>query len=501
LTHFARLARLLSAGVILACFVAPVAAQEPKPLVWGADKEGGWPYVAIGADGNLSGFEVDLKDALARELKRPVEFKQYDFKNLVNGLLKGDFDFAMNGLEITAERKQKVRFTRAYYAYRQQLVVRRDEERIHSFDDCKRLSGIIVGTLEGSAAERLLEKAGIEKRATEGQREAYEDLGTARRTDAVLMDLPIAKYYATDPGLRFAGEPFAKGYYAIAVRPTDPALAVELDAALDRLRQDGTLRKIYKKWGLWDDEQEKLEKELEAGTWTDGLADEASVHFPPSFYLPLLGQYALITVGLTAASFALAMLLGMPIALARLYGPWWLRGLATGYVEFFRGVPVMLLLFFLYFGLPAVAQHYGWTVSYFSLAPFAAATLGLGLNYAAYEAEIYRAGVQAIPAGQWEAAASLGMPAPLTFRRIILPQALRSILPPSTGDLVALFKDTSIASAIGLVELNKEYLILSKSSLQYVEIGLATAAIYLLMSVPLGYLSRRLEQRWGAHAA
>jgi len=109
--------------------------------------------------------------------------------------------------------------------------------------------------------------------------------------------------------------------------------------------------------------------------------------------------------------------------------------------------------------------------------------------------------VQAIPAGQWEAAASLGMSAPLTFRRIILPQTLRSILPPTTGDLVALFKDTSVASTIGLVELNKEFLILSKSSLQYVEIGLATAAIYLLMSVPLGYLSRRLEQRWGAHAA
>src|SRR5262249_24767913 len=220
-----------------------------------------------------------------------------------------------------------------------------------------------------------------------------------------------------------------------------------------------------------------------------------------SFYLPLLAHYALITVSLTGVSFALAMLLGMPIALARLYGPWWLRGLAVGYVEFFRGVPVMFLLFFLYFGVPAIAQQYGWDASYFSLTPFVAATVGLGLNYAAYEAEIYRAGLHAIPVRQWEAAASLGMPAPLTFRRIILPQALRSILPPTTGDLVALFKDTSIASAIGLVELNKEYLILSKSSLQYVEIGLATAALYLLMSVPLGYLSRRLEQRWGAHAA
>ena len=313
------------------------------------------------------------------------------------------------------------------------------------------------------------------------------------------MDLPIALYCGRDEKLRFAGEPFAKGYYAIAVRPNDPALAVEFDAALDRLWQDGTIKKIYSKWGLWDEAQEKLASELAAGTWTDGLADEASVHYSPDYYLPLLATYALLTIALTGVSFALAVLLGLPLALMRLYGSWWLRSLALGYIEFFRGVPVMFLLFFLYFGVPSIAQYYGLPFS-LGLTAFWAAVLGLGLNYAAYEAEIYRAAVQAIPAGQWEAAASLGMPAPLTFRRIILPQALRSILPPATGDLVALFKDTSIVSTIGLVELNKEFLILSRSSLQFVEIGLATAALYLLMSVPLGHLSRQLERRWGKHA-
>jgi polar amino acid transport system substrate-binding protein len=157
-------------------------------------------------------------------------------------------------------------------------------------------------------------------------------------------------------------------------------------------------------------------------------------------------------------------------------------------------------LFVIYFGLPAIAQQWGLGIT-FGLSSFWAATLGLAMNYAAYEAEIYRAGLQTIPVGQWEAAASLGMPAPLTFRRIILPQALRSILPPSTSDLVALFKDTSIASTIGLVELNKEFFIMAKSSGQYIEIGLVTAALYLVMSVPLGLLSRRLEQRWGHPAA
>jgi polar amino acid transport system substrate-binding protein len=125
-----------------------------------------------------------------------------------------------------------------------------------------------------------------------------------------------------------------------------------------------------------------------------------------------------------------------------------------------------------------------------------AAILGLGINYAAYEAEIYRAGINALPIGQWEAAASLGMSRLLTFRRIILPQAFRTILPPMTNDFVGLFKDTSIVSIIAVEELSKQYQMISKASLNYLETGLATATLYLVMSVPLGYLSRYLEKHW-----
>jgi polar amino acid transport system substrate-binding protein len=185
----------------------------------------------------------------------------------------------------------------------------------------------------------------------------------------------------------------------------------------------------------------------------------------------------------------LAVLLGLPIALTRLYGPAPLRLLAILYVEFFRGIPVLLLLYFLYYGLASLTPA-------LQLGPLQAAILAFGLNYAAYEAEIYRGGINSIPAGQWEAAAALGMSAPLTFGRVILPQALRVILPPMTNDLVALFKDTSVVSIIAVVELSKEYQILTKSGGGYLQIGLATAALYLIMSVPLSYVSRYLEARW-----
>ena len=191
-----------------------------------------------------------------------------------------------------------------------------------------------------------------------------------------------------------------------------------------------------------------------------------------------------MTVKLSFCSMLLAITLGLPIALARLYGPAPLRLVALLYIEFFRGIPVLLLLFFLYYGMSGTLP----------LDAFGVAVLGLGINYAAYEAEIYRSAIGAVPPGQWEAAASLGMPHSLTLRRIILPQAIRQILPPMTNDFVALFKDTSVVSIIAVVELSKQYQILSKTSFQYYEIGLVTAALYLIMSVPLGHLSRYLEK-------
>ena len=219
----------------------------------------------------------------------------------------------------------------------------------------------------------------------------------------------------------------------------------------------------------------------------------------PSRWAALQGYFwdlldgAGLTVLISVLSMLIAVLLGMVIALLRLYGPAPLRWLALIYVEFFRGVPVMFLLFFLYYGLPAIAQYYGLNVS-LGLSSFWAAALGLGLNYAAYEAEIYRAGIGAIPAGQWEAAASLGMSNVQAFRHVILPQSIRTILPPMTNDFIALFKDTSVVSVIALQELTKRYQEMARSG---AEVALLTAALYLIMSLPLGYLSRYLERRWG----
>jgi polar amino acid transport system substrate-binding protein len=473
---------------------APTLAAAEPPLRWAADAEGGAPYVFKDPDQphrNI-GFEVDLAAALAHEIGRPIEFKQYDFKNVVPGLQRGDFDFAMNGLEITPDRVKAVRFTRPYYVYSLQLVARAGETRFDSLETCRR-AGCLVGTLEDTAAERLLVQEGFGKRKKSygNQTEPYHDLELGR-LDAVLLDLPIALYYAKpNKKLRFVGQPLGEGYYGIAFRKDREELAERFDAALERLLKSGRLRQIYEHWQLWNESQEKL-----ATAAVSDVAAESARKMTFLKYFPLLWDGAQVTVALTVMSMLLAMAIGLPLAVARLYGPAPLRWAALLYVEFFRGIPVLLLLYFLYFGLPAVATYYHlpWSLT---LGPMQAAVLGFGLNYAAYESEIYRAGIASIPLGQWEAGASLGMSRSHTFRRIILPQAIRVILPPMTNDFVALFKDTSVVSIIAVEELTKQYQMLAKSTLQYLEMGLVTAVLYLAMSIPLGHLSRYLEHRWG----
>jgi polar amino acid transport system substrate-binding protein len=466
---------------------------ERPPLRWAADAEGGAPYIFSDPANprRQIGFEVDLIAALAKELGRRIEFHQYNYDSLISGLERGDFDFAMNGLEITADRAKRVRFSRPYYIYSLQLVARADDRRFRSLEDCKSLEAR-VGTLGDTAASRLLEQMGISAKIYDGQAEPYQDL-LLGRIDAVLMDLPIAVYYAQpNPQLKLVGRPVGEGYYAIAFRPGEESLAAQFDTALVRLAEQGELQRIYQKWQIWNDDQLKLA----TGEQLQNILRDSGKQWTFATYFPLLLDAAKVTVKISIISMLLAMAIALPIAMIRLYGPAPLRLLAIGYVEFFRGIPVLLLLYLLYYGLPSILQQYhlGFT---FKPSDFTVAVLAFGLNYAAYEAEIYRSGIAAIPIGQWEAAASLGMSRPTTFRRIIMPQALRTIVPPVTNDFVALFKDTSLVSVIAVVELTKQYQILAKSSLKYLQIGLATAALYLLMSVPLGYLSRYLEKRWG----
>jgi polar amino acid transport system substrate-binding protein len=205
----------------------------------------------------------------------------------------------------------------------------------------------------------------------------------------------------------------------------------------------------------------------------------------------VLVQSAGLTVLLSVVSFPIAIVVGLLVAIGRLWGPGWLRVVLGTYVEVLRGTPLMLQLYFIFFFLPEIGIR---------IPALTTAILGLAINYSAYEAEIYRAGLSAIPSGQMEAALSLGMSRWQAIRRIVVPQAVRIVVPPVVNDFIALFKDTSVCSVITLVELTKRYSVLSMSTQATMELMILTAILYLAMSYPLSIAARRLERRFGTMA-
>lgn len=205
-------------------------------------------------------------------------------------------------------------------------------------------------------------------------------------------------------------------------------------------------------------------------------------------YIPSLLNAAVVTILLSCAAMALAVFAGILIASGRVYGGAITRALLTAYVEIVRGTPVLLQLFVLYYGLASVIR----------LPAFIAALLGLGLNYAAYESEIYRGALEAVPRGQLEAARTLGFTERQVFSLVRGPQAFRLALAPMTNDFVALLKDSSLVSVLTVVELTKQTSIFATNIGNWAIPGALCAALYLALSLPLSRLAGRLEEKWKA---
>ena len=496
----ATLRRLVCALVLCAAGCAPAAAQAPAgaPLRWGGDAEGGAPYQFQdpGDPNRIIGFEVDIVEAMGRVLGRPVEFVQNQWDGLVPGLERGNYDIIVSGLEITPDRAEVIHFSRPYYVTFEQLAVRRSETAIRSLEDC---TGSVVGTLRGSLAQRILEtRPGIDLRSYDGQINAYEDLANGR-LDAVLMDHIIALYnVAPLAGLKLAGPPVGRLEYGIGVRKQDGSLLTQVNQALDRMVASGELRQILEKWGIWTEacarhfgqdaslrqrpvafEEYLAARRVRRSFW-DGARQYAG-------YLPLLARGAVVTLELSVLAMILAVALGLIVALSRLYAPAPVRILAVTYIEAIRGTPLLIQLFLIFYGLP----HAG-----IRLSPMLAAILGLALNYSAYEAENYRAGIQSIPRTQMEAALALGMTRIQALRHVIVPQAMRLVIPPVTNDFIALLKDSSLVSVITMVELTKSYSQLASIHYDYLGIGLLAAAMYFLIGLPFVRIARLAERHF-----
>src|SRR2546423_4639655 len=473
----------------------------PGDLRWAGDAEGGAPFVEADPSrpDQVVGFDVDIATLIAQRLGRVPRFIMITFTSIDQSIVRGDADIGLSGIEDTPARRQTLAVTLPYYEFHEVLAVRTgDAGRLRTLED---LRGKRVATLGGTIAYEILLRAerdhGLHAVSYDDDVHPYSDL-LLERVDAVLLDNVLAdRRQRMMPGFTVQPLSVATGHYVGVLAPTDAPLRDAINNVLRGAMRDGSLERILRKWNVWNGDQQKLYARLLAGEVIPAVVDESGLDAParPAAlsrwdaarrYFPSLLRASGVTLVLSCLSMGLAVILGVLIATGRVYGVRPLRLVLIGYVELMRGTPILLQLFVLYYGIAAAVR----------LPAFAAALLGLALNYAAYESEIYRGALEAVPPGQLEAARTLGFTERQVLALVRGPQAFRLALAPMTNDFVAMLKDSSLVSVLTVLELTKQTQIFATNLGSWVIPGTLCAGLYLAMSPPLAALARRMERQW-----
>ncbi len=508
---FRLLARVFYRSIFL-CFPAlllSATAEAMEVLRWGADGQGGAPHVFYDPKNpeRLTGFEYEVAKNIADFTGKDLQYCPNDYEMLVSGLKRGEYDILMNAIVRNVWQKHAkqagILLSDPYYVTHLQPVVLKNSD----IKTVSQLKGKKIGILKCSEhAEEAVRQLGAHFVIYDDEVKAYADLNN-KRLDCVMTDHPETFYYASvDDGIRML-EPVDRIEFSIAVRDNHPDLLRQVNNALEHLKNNGTLRAIYERWGLWNAETAMYFKASEipqtpATELERYIADVQSETESGNCYLNSLscfGKAAAVTLEISISAMVLALVFGFVLAVFRTYGFRWLQCLTATWIEIIRGTPLMVQLLFIFYGLPNLAPYLSEPLaSWVCMNPFVAGILALGLNYSAYEAEIYRSGFQSVPVGQTEAARALGMTHAQALWHVVFPQAVRTVLPPLTNDFIMLLQDSSLVSLITIVELSRTYQLFAAANFNYFGFGILVSLFYLLMGLPFTRLARRFEKALSA---
>lgn len=397
------------------------------------------PFSFYDAQGELVGYDVDVAREVARITGRELEIVPTEWDGILVGLMAEKFDAIIGSMAINEARKKQVDFSQPYYYSGAQLFIHeRDKDRIRSIEDCK---GKRIGAVSGETFEQFLREKypDVEVVPHTSTVEIFENLKIGR-IDGFLSDLLVGARQIQE-----AGEPFVlvgpllyRERMAIPVRKEDDALLAEINAALTRLKESGRLEEIAVRW-LGPAGRPAVSEPAEDGT---GRFESAGM--PASTAARMLLKGFGLTLMIGAASLVIGFLLAIPGGAILNRHAGLARFLVRGAVDFIRGTPVIVQLFFVAYGLPYI-PYVG-----VKLSPISAAIVTLSINATAYMAEVVRSGLMSVDRGQRLAGRALGLSRMQTFRLIIWPQAFRIAMPPLMNSVVALIKDTALVGTISV---------------------------------------------------
>ena len=427
----------------------------------------------------FTGFDIDIANAVARQLGVRAVYRNASFDGIFPALQNGTFDLVISAVTITPERSAAMLFSDPYYDAGQLIVIRSDTRGIETPDD---LRGRRVGVQINTTGQFELEKReGIEAVKYNSIDLALLELRNGR-VELVVGDAPTLRYMIRQSfrDLKAVGQPFTEEKYGMAMAQGSTDLHQAVNVALKTIRETGEYARVYDKWfgEATEAAAEKLAQGVQPKAFDFGIVRRA---------LPLFVAGVWMTARLALLSMLLGLPIGLLLALARVQPSRWLSIPAAIYVEVVRGTPLLVQILFIYFVLPAFGLF---------LPAFTSGVIALTLNSAAYIGEIFRAGIISIDSGQMEAARSLGMTNAQAMRRIILPQTFRRVVPPMTNESIALLKDSSLVSVIGLTELARTGQELASRYAAPLTIWPIVALFYLILTFPLTRVAEVLERRW-----
>ncbi len=433
----------------------------------------------------LTGYDIEVMEAVAKEAGWRPDFVRSTFDALFPALDSSRIDLIANQVTINPEREARYLFSTPYTYSRGVVVTAAGNDEIKGLDD---LEGKTTAQSETSNWAQVAREAGANVQSVEGFAQAAELL-VQGRVDAIVNDNIAVLDYLASTGSKDieivgnAGEEISE--QALLFRKSDTALRDEANAALEKLRDDGTLAKISKSYfevdvSVEDPGDVKVKGSDSGRSDFDVLRDEA---------WPMLLGVIKGTIPLTAISFTFGLLIALGVALARMSANPLLRSPARFYISLIRGTPLLVQLFIIFYGLPQVGIKFP---------GFLAACIALSLNVGGYAAEIIRGSILSVPRGQYEAATTIGMPFAQSMRRIILPQAARIAVPPLSNTLLSLVKDTSLVAVVLVTEVFRQAQIAASVSGAFL-ILYSFAALYFwvvcfMLSIAQDRLERRLER-------
>lgn len=442
------------------------------------------PFEFQSEQGELQGFDVDLMNAIASSAGFTIKYQNLPFAGMIPALQAQTIDAAVAAMTITEDRAKVVSFSRPYFKSGLAIATRNNNQDITSFDRLKNQKiAVQIGT---TGAQKAAGIPGAEVRSFDDAPTAFRELLNGN-VDAVLHDQPVILYAISSgdvQGVKVVGELLTEEYFGFPTPKNSPNLTL-INQGLAAVLKNGTYNQLYQKW-FGVQPPPLPEKSPFENQSTSGLS--LGVIFTA---LPLLLRGAVVTLQLTALSVVLGMIAGSLIGITRLSQVLPIRWAARAYIDFFRGTPLLVQIYMIYFGIPALVQQLGFP---FSFNPWSAAVIALSLNSAAYIAEIVRAGIQSIELGQSEAAQSLGLSSVQTMRYVIFPQAFRRMLPPLGNEFISMLKDTSLVAIIGFEELFRNGQLIVAGNYRSFEIYTGVALIYLCLTLLSSQAFSRLEQ-------